>query len=60
MKDAALNWTIIMIGNAAALVDKLISVYGQSKVSRDLELSNYAKNISFVIGMKITYNNTGS
>jgi amidase len=41
-EDVALNWTIIMIGNAAALVDKLISVYGQSKVSRDLELSNYA------------------
>jgi amidase len=31
-----------MIGNAAALVDKLIQGYGQSKVSRDLELSNYA------------------
>jgi amidase len=41
-EDAALNWCIIMIGNAAALVDKLISVYGQSQVSRDLELSNYA------------------
>jgi amidase len=41
-EDVALNWTIIMIGNAAALVDKLIQGYGQSKVSRDLELSNYA------------------
>lgn len=41
-EDAALNWTIIMLGNAAALVDKLIGVYGQSQVSHDLELTNYA------------------
>lgn len=41
-EDAALNYFIILIGNAAALVDKLVQAYGQSKVRRDLELSNYA------------------
>jgi amidase len=41
-EDLALNWCIIMIGNTAALVDKLVQVYGQSKVKRDLELPSYA------------------
>lgn len=41
-EDVVLNWNIIMIGNAAALIDELIDVYGQSKVSRGLELSNYS------------------
>jgi len=41
-EDVALNYFIILIGNAAALVDKLVQTYGQSKVRRDLELSNYA------------------
>ncbi len=41
-EEAALNWCIIMIANVAALVDKLVQAYGQSKVRRDLELSNYA------------------
>ena len=40
-EDAALNWLIITIGNAAALVDKLIRVYGRSAVRRDLEPSSY-------------------
>jgi amidase len=40
-EDVALNWTIIMMGNAAALVDRLIAVYGQAQVSHDLELTNY-------------------
>jgi amidase len=40
-EDVALNWTIIMMGNAAALVDRLIGVYGQAQVSHDLELTNY-------------------
>lgn len=40
-EDAALNYVIVVIGNAAALVDKLVQVHGRSKVSRELELSNY-------------------
>ena len=41
-EDAALNWCIIMIGNAAAHVDKLVQAYGHSKVRHNLELTNYA------------------
>ena len=41
-EDAALNWCIIMIGNAAAHVDRLIQTYGHSNVKRNLELQNYA------------------
>jgi amidase len=41
-EDAALNWIIVVTGNAAALVDKLIRVYGLSRVRRDLEFSNYS------------------
>ena len=41
-EDAALNWTIIMIENEAALVDKLIQVYGKSMVSSNVELPNIA------------------
>jgi amidase len=40
-EDVALYWMIVVIGNAAALVDKLIQVHGRSKVKRDLEFSNY-------------------
>lgn len=40
-EDAALNWIIVVIGNATALVDKLIQVHGRSKVRRNLEFSNY-------------------
>jgi amidase len=40
-EDAALNYIIVVIGNAAALVDKLIQVHGRSRARRDLELSNY-------------------
>lgn len=41
-EDAALNWCIIMIGNAAALVDRLIQDYGSSMVRSNLELPNIA------------------
>lgn len=41
-EDAAFNWCIIMIGNAAALVDRLIQDYGSSMVRSNLELSNIA------------------
>jgi amidase len=41
-EDVILNWTIVMLGNAAALVDKLVHVYGASKIRQDLELPNYA------------------
>jgi amidase len=40
-EDAALNYIIVLIGNAAALVDKLIQVHGRSSARHDLELSNY-------------------
>lgn len=41
-EDAALNWFIIIIGNAAALVDRLIQAYGISMVRSNLELPNIA------------------
>ena len=41
-EEAALNWSIIMIGNEAALVDRLIQTYGISMVKSNLELSNIA------------------
>ena len=41
-EDAALNWSIILIGNEAALVDRLIQAYGISMVRSNLELSNIA------------------
>lgn len=41
-EDAALNWTVVMIGNEAALVDKLVHAYGRSKIRHGLELTNYA------------------
>ncbi len=41
-EEAALNWCVIMIGNEAALVDRLIQKYGRSMVRRNLELSNFA------------------
>jgi amidase len=40
-EDAALNYSIVVIGNAAALIDKLIRVHGRARVRSDLELSNY-------------------
>jgi amidase len=40
-EDAALNYIIVVIGNAAALVDKLIQIHGRFKARRNLELSNY-------------------
>lgn len=41
-EDAALNWFIILIGNEAALVDRLIKTYGKSKVKSNLELTSFA------------------
>lgn len=41
-EDAVLDYAIVIVGNATALVDKLIRVHGLSKVRRNLELSNYA------------------
>jgi len=41
-EDVTLNWTIVMLGNTAALVDKLVLAYGDSKIRQNLELSNYA------------------
>jgi amidase len=41
-EDAALNWCIILIGNLAAHVDRLVKTYGHSNVKRNLELQNYA------------------
>ena len=39
-EEAALNWWIILIGNEAALVDRLIQKYGISMVRNNLELPN--------------------
>ena len=39
-EEAALNWWIILIGNEAALVDRLIQKYGSSMVRNNLELPN--------------------
>lgn len=41
-EDVTLNWTIVMLGNTAALVDKLVLAYGDSRIRQNLELSNYA------------------
>jgi amidase len=41
-EEAALNWCIIMIGNEAALVDRLIQDFGSARVRSNLELSNIA------------------
>jgi len=41
-EDAALNWIIVVIGNAAVLIDKLIQVHGRSRVRHNLEFSNYS------------------
>jgi amidase len=41
-EDVAMDWMIIVLGNAAALVDKLIGTYGQSKVNGGLELTSLA------------------
>lgn len=41
-EDAAFNWCIIVLGNAAALVDKLIQTHGRPPVRSDLELSTFA------------------
>jgi amidase len=41
-EDAALDWSIVLIGNAAAHIDRLVQIYGHSSVKRGLELRNYA------------------
>jgi amidase len=41
-EEAALNWRIILLGNGAALVDRLIQKHGISTVRSNLELSNFA------------------
>ncbi len=41
-EEAALNWLIVLLGNEAALVNKLIQKYGSSMVKSNLELSNFA------------------
>jgi amidase len=41
-EEAALNWTIILIGNVAAQIDRLVQVHGLSRVRRELELQNCA------------------
>ena len=41
-EDAAWNWIIVLIGNEAALVDRLIKDYGSQKVRSNLELSSLA------------------
>ena len=41
-EDVAMDWMIIVLGNAAALVDKLIGTYGQSKVNGGLELTSFS------------------
>ncbi len=41
-EDAAMNYFIIIIGNEAALVDRLIQDYGSSMVRSNLELPNIA------------------
>lgn len=41
-EDTALNWSIVLMGNATALVDKLVTVHGRPKIRHDLEQTNYA------------------
>ncbi len=41
-EDAALNWSIVTIGNEAALVDGLVQTYGMASVRNKLELPNLA------------------
>lgn len=41
-EEVALNLGVILLGNTAALVDKLIQDHGSSIVKRDLELPDYA------------------
>jgi amidase len=40
-EEMALDWFIVLLGNFAAHVEKLISVYGRHAVKRNLELMNY-------------------
>ena len=40
--ELAMYWSIIMIGNETALVDKLVQTFGKPEVKNGLELSNYA------------------
>lgn len=49
-EDAALSWFIILIGNEAALVDRLIQTYGKSMVKSNLELTNFAM---YSVGKKL-------
>ena len=41
-EDVVLNWCIVLIGSVAAQIDRLVQIYGQSKVKRGIELQNYA------------------
>ncbi len=41
-EDAAMNWIIILIGNEATLVNRLVQTYGISMVRNNLELTNFA------------------
>lgn len=41
-EEVALNWFIVLMGNATALIDKLIRIYGPSAVRNGLELSSYS------------------
>lgn len=41
-EEAALSWSIVLMGNAAALIDNLVRAHGCSKVRHDLEPTTYA------------------
>jgi amidase len=41
-EDVAFNWCIILIGNTAAMVERLVQVYGHAKVKHEIEIINYA------------------
>ena len=41
-EEAALNWTIVAIGNLNALIDRLVKVHGQRAVRGGVELSTLA------------------
>ena len=41
-EEIALDWLIVMLGNFAANIEKLISVYGRNAVKQNLEQRSYA------------------
>ena len=51
-EEAALNWSIVAIGNLNALLHKLITVYGESAVRRGVEPTTLALH-SFGRGLKV-------